>query len=124
MVNLTSIRNKINTKVFNGLGSIVTLYSVASSTAVDKWGDATAAYTLIGSVSAVPWNLLSDREGFQPFGELSEGDVDMAFKYDQSLEQGYKATVMGKDYVISVVEEFPIKDGNLVKIARLRKLHL
>lgn len=123
MVNLSSIRNKIGNKVFAGLGSTVVLYSDNVSGSVDKWGDKTASYTLVGSVTAVPWNLFSERESFQPFGTMDEGDLDMAFKYNQTLAIGYRAVVFGKNYLITQVEEFPLLDGNLVKIARLRKEH-
>jgi len=120
MVNLTALQNKINTKIFDGLGSSLTVSSVASST--DKWGDATYTYTSLGSIKSVPWLHIKSRENQQPFGELQEGDVDMAFKHNQTLAVGYKVTLSSEDYLISEIEEYPLKDGVLVKVARLKKV--
>lgn len=120
MVNLTSLQNKINTKIFDGLGSHLVVSSVSGST--DKWGDKTFIYTSIGTVSAVPWMHIKNSEDLQPFGELEIGSVDMAFKFNQTLSVGYKATLNSEDYLITEIEEFPLKDGILVKVARLKKV--
>ena len=122
MVNLTSLQNKINTKIFDGLGSSLLVESVVPSTlTTDKWGDASKAYTSIGMVQTVPWLHIKGAEDMQPFGELENGSVDMAFKYNQTLDIGYRVTLRSEYYFITEIEEFPLLDGILVKVARLKK---
>jgi hypothetical protein len=120
MVNLTSLQNKINSKIFDGLGSSLVVSSVSGST--DKWGDKSYTYTSIGTLQAVPWLHIKGSEDLQPFGELEIGSVDMAFKYNQTLAVGYKVVLNSGDYLIQEIEEFPLKDGILVKVARLKKV--
>lgn len=119
MVNVTALQNKINTKIFANLGSSLVVSSVSGTT--DKWGDKTYTYTSIGTILAVPWLHIKNSEDMQPFGELEVGSVDMAFKYNQPLAVGYKAVLGSENYFISEIEEFPLKDSILVKVARLKK---
>lgn len=120
MVNLTQLRNKISNKVFTSLGSSCLVSSV-STASIDKWGDATLTVSSQSTVTFVPWSIMDDRESFQSFGDLREGDLDAAFKYDQALEVGYEVVFDSTTYVVSNVEKFFLTDGVLVKVARLRK---
>lgn len=119
MVNLSSLQNKINTKVFQNLGSSLLVSSVSGST--NDYGDKDFTYTSIGTVLAVPWNHIKNREDTQMFGELQTGEVDMAFKHDQSISVGYRVVLNSENYEIKQIESFPLKDGILVKVARLKK---
>lgn len=122
MVNLDNLRNKINSKVFNNLGS--TLSVVALSTSTDsKWGDNTIISSSLSTVTAVPWMHIANRESFQPFGTLQEGEVDIAFKYDQTISIGNRVfgNVLTGSYLITEIENYPIANGILVKVARLKK---
>ena len=120
MVNVTALQNKINTKIFDDLGSDLLMSSqVLGST--DKWGDATYDSPTPVSTKAVPWLHIKGRLDYQPFGDLQSGEVDMAFRYDQTIAIGYKVVLSSIPYLISEVEEFPLANGILVKVARFRK---
>ena len=122
MVNLTALRNKINTKVFDNLGSTLSLRAYSQSS-ISNWGDETPSYASAVDVVAVPWLHIANRYNPLPFGDLQEGDVDMAFKYNQSLS--VKDVIFGgtlsSSYIVKEIEEFPIANGLLVKVARLSK---
>jgi hypothetical protein len=122
MVNLTSLQNKINTKIFDGLGTTLLVESAVTSTLTpDKWGDTIKTYATVGSIVAVPWSHMQGVESMEPFGELEIGSVDMAFKYNQTLDIGYRITLGSEYYFIKELEEFPLLNGVLVKVARLKK---
>jgi hypothetical protein len=120
MASLTSVQNKINTKIFGtkGLSSTVTRYPYNSQT-TSKWGDATVTYGTSESIKAVPYSMIDKRTDFQPFGDVQEGETIMAFKHDQTLNEKDKIVFDGKNYFVREIEKFPFKDGWLVKTARL-----
>ena len=122
MVNVTALQDKINTKIFDNLGSTLLMTS-SVITSTDKWGDATMTSPDAISVKAVPWLHIKGRLDYQPFGDLQAGEVDMAFKHDQALAIGYTIVLSGNTYSINEIEEFPLADDILVKVARLRKVH-
>jgi hypothetical protein len=108
--------------VFDNLGSTFVL-SAYTQTTTNKWGDETASYGAGASVVAVPWNDVSNSTSYQPFGDLQEGQVDMAFKYDQTINVKdilYSGTLVSS-YEVKEVEQFPLADGILVKVVRLSK---
>jgi len=86
MTLLSSIQGKIETKIFNRLGSTVTRTPYVSQT-VDKWGDASITTDTNENITAVPYSYLEKREDFQMFGDLQRGEVVMAFKQDQTLSE-------------------------------------
>lgn len=120
MVSLSSLRVKIENKIFSNLGSSCLVASVTTSS-IDQYGD--ASYTNPTAVSAtfVPWNLIDPRRSYQAFGDLQEGEMDAAFRYTQDLAIGYVVTFGSTDYLVNEIEEFVIQNGALVKVARLRK---
>ncbi|RLG33403.1 hypothetical protein DRN98_03975 [Methanosarcinales archaeon] len=122
MVNVTALQTKINNKIFTNLGSDLTLTPQAIST-IDKWGDATWTTPSGVVVKSVAWLHIKGREDHNPFGDLQSGEVDMAFRHDQTLEIGYMVSLSGDNYLISEIEEFPLANELLVKVARLRKEH-
>ncbi len=121
MPDLITLQNVLNIKIFDGIGSNLAVQSISESV-VDKWGDSTKTFTSQGTLKAVPYSDIEKRNSYQPFGDLQEGEVDMAFKYDSSIEVGWLVTnVSGIVFQIKIIEEYPFKDGLLVKIARLAK---
>lgn len=120
MVSLTSVQNKIDTKIFGskGLASDVVRHPY-SEQSVDKWGDATITYDTSETVKAVPYSMIDKRKDFQPFGDVVEGEIIMAFKHDQTLNEKDKIVFDSKDYYVREIEKFPFQDGWLVKIVRL-----
>ena len=136
MTLLSSVRNKIESKIFTRLGSTATRYAYSSQT-LDKWGDATITYGSTGglempvtmpvtfetgsseSITVVPYNYLTKNTNFQTFGDLQAGDLMMAFKYSQTLSEKDKIEYDSKTLFIRQIEDFVISDGVIVKVARL-----
>lgn len=117
MVDVDALKNKIETRIITGFGSTGTLTSVTKGTP-DKWGDATDSDSS-ASITIVPWNHIFGRQSYEPFGELSEGEVDMACSADETVAIDDEITFNGKVYKVKVVEHYIVKDTNLVKILRL-----
>ena len=122
MVDTASIRNKINQRVFNNLGSTA-LYSrfISVSSITDSYGDRVDVYDTAVSITTVPWGLLYVNQNHFQFGDLEKGEVDMAFKYDQDLYANDKIEYNSKLYKVKVIEHYIIKDAIIVKVARLRE---
>lgn len=120
MVSLTSVQNKIDTKIFGtkGLASDVVRYPYSSQT-ISKWGDATVTYGTTATVKAVPYSMIDKRKDYQPFGDVQKGEVIMAFKHNQTLTEKDKITFDSKTYYIKEIEKFPFQNGWLVQIVRL-----
>lgn len=115
---LTSIQGKIETKIFNRLGSTVVRSPYLSQTN-DKWGDNTPTYDTNEDVTAVPYNTFESKELFRPFGDLIDGETIMAFKHGQSLNPKDKITFNSQTLLIKEIEVFPLSDGFVLKVARL-----
>ena len=118
---LTSIQNKIQTRVFDRIGSSATLQTVASST-IDKWGDATPTYNTGVSITYVPYNFIAGRENHLQFGDLKENETDAVLPYTVSFNVKDKITFDGVDYQVEEKESFPFADGNLAFAVRLSKI--
>jgi hypothetical protein len=121
MVNTDSIRSKIEAKIFVNLGST----AIRSSLIVgsnDKWGDRSDSYASSESITIVPWGYLYTGEEFFDFGDMEEGEVDIAVRYSQALNVGDKLTWNTKFYKVKDVEHYIVKDANLVKVARLKEI--
>jgi hypothetical protein len=115
---LESIQGKIENRIFGKLGSTVTRTPFVSSS-IDKWGDATNTTGTTENILAVPYSLIDSKKEYEPFGILQKGDVIMAFKYNQTLSINDKITFSTKVYIIKEIENFPMSEGNVLKIARL-----
>lgn len=118
MTLLSSIQNKIENKIFNRLGSTI-IRSPYVSASTDKWGDESETYDSNENVTAVPYNYLSTKEDYQPFGDLQDGESVMAFKHDQTLSEYDKITFDSKTFIVKEIEKFPLANGYVLKIARL-----
>ena len=120
MVNIANLQNKIEKKIFDALGSQYSFYSRTEGS-VDKWGDQTEAFGSATTITVVPYSLYANRNSYALFGDLQEGEVDIVFKFNQALKVGDKLVLGSNTFIVKTVEEFPLKNENLVKIARLSK---
>ena len=114
MATKTSIRNKLATKVFAKLGSSCTVASVASES-TDKWGDATTVYATAVTTSCVPYDYITKRQDYQPFGDLSQGESVMVFPYDTVLHITDKVVFATTTYVVKQIEDFYYDGGSIAK---------
>lgn len=121
MATLTSIRNKLENKIFSKFGSTATHLPFSSQT-VDKWGDSTPTFGTSASITIVPYNYIVSRLNFQPFGNLQENEVAMILKYDQAISANDRITYDSVTYRVVEVENYVYNDGVLAKAIRLAKI--
>lgn len=118
MVSVENVQEKIGQKIIEGLGSTVTRNPFSSQT-TDKWGDATITYGTPENIKSVPYDYIEFTEDYQPFGDLQTGEVVMAFKYDQELQEKDTIEFRGDTFIVKEVEAPPLQDSILLKLARL-----
>lgn len=115
---LSSIRNKLDVKIFSAFGSSATRYALDSET-IDKWGDATTTYAAGTSIVAIPYDYIVSRLSYQPFGDLQENEVAIIVDYAQTIAESDKITYKGVDYLVTEIEDFPYSDGNIARAVKL-----
>lgn len=86
------VRDDLEEEVFGEFGKTVTLYTMATPTTND-WGEVIGSTWTSSSIVAVPYNIVETRKSEQPFGDLLEGDMDMAVKYNQTIIKGDKVKI-------------------------------
>lgn len=106
--------------LFEELGSTVVI-TPASSTVIDKWGDATITDGTPVSVTAIPYSAITSRS-WESFGDLEDGMLDMVLSYDTTINVTDKVTFDSVDYLIIQVEKFPMNDTNLAFAIRIAKV--
>lgn len=121
MVSSTSIRSRLQSKVFDKLGTTVIL-SAFSSSSISKWGDEDVTFSANQNVTAVPYDRIANRLNHQPFGELQEGEVVMIFPYTVTITKDDKVTYESEDFLVTELEEFPYAGDNLATAARLSRI--
>lgn len=117
---LVAAQEKVNTRLFDNIGTTVVL-SAYTQTSTNDYGDELASYATASSIVAVPYSLMAKRNNYQQFGDMQEGEMDIVFKYNQTIKLKDKLSIFGVDYVVKSVEEFPIANGLLAKVARITK---
>lgn len=125
MSKLETIRSKLDKKLFSldGLGSTVTIYKL-TRTDGDFGGYDNQSYTYDSGtdVIAVPYNAVTDRLTFHSFGEAKEGDIDIVFRYDVSIDVNDKVTMNGINYYVNQVKNIPLNGGTVAIICRLSRM--
>jgi len=107
-------------QLYEELGSTVTI-SPINKIVLDKWGDSTPTYETPVVVTAVPYSQITNRS-WESFGDLQDGELDMVIPYDQTIDVKYKITFDSVDYLVLLVEKFPMNDTNLAFAVRLAKV--
>jgi len=120
MVNLANIQNRINTKVFIGLGSDAVVSSVTTSSS-SKWGDNTITYATGVTEKAVPYNLVYPKV-YEPFGTMQKGEVDVFFNHLSTVTLSSSIVYANKSYIVTQLEDFPLLNGTLAKLCRLSEV--
>ena len=118
MSQLTSFQNKIENRIFQNFGSSITITN--SSIIRDKWGDSSTVSSTVVSTLGVPFNFISDTSSYEPFGDLSAGEMDMMLRYNETLDcEDYRITFDGIPYLVKRIEKYPFAGGNLALAVRL-----
>lgn len=113
---LAKLREKLQTKIFEGLGSSGTLLKVSYTT--DKWGDGTSTLSSSTAITVVPYDSVSSQD-FQPFADLQSGEVTMVIPYDTVFDDNDMILYNGVNYIIKETVDYPYKDGALAYAVRL-----
>lgn len=111
------IREDLQQEVFGEFGKTVTFIK-RSSPIYNSRGDLESWTEMESSIVVVPYNIIEDRNSPQPFGELQEGEMDLAVKYDQSVEKEDRFTIENITYKVVEINKNYLP-GNVVTILRL-----
>lgn len=111
------IRTKLVQRVFGPLGKPVTLNSKTATTYNERGEEENVASTAT-AITIVPYNLIDERQSFNGFGNLKEGELDAAVPYDNTVNIDDTITMEGETWLIK--EQSPnYLPGNVVTIIRL-----
>jgi hypothetical protein len=113
------LRNDLDVEVFNELGKTVTFIK-QNTPILNDWGEIEGYNSTSSSIVVVPYDIMWDRKSPQPFGELKEGDMNIAVRYDQSVEKNDIFIIEGDRFkVIEVTKNFlPDNVVTIVRVAR------
>lgn len=115
------VRQKLEAKVFNAFGKTVTL--IKDSTPIyNNRGELEDSTEVESSIVTVPYNFMKGRLSYQPFGDLKEGESDMAVPYTVDIAVKDQIEMEGQRYKVVNLEENPLPD-NTVTIIRISKIN-
>lgn len=112
-------REDLDDEIFSEIGKTVTLIN-ESSPIYNSRGELESSTQVSSSITAVPYNIVNDRQSHQSFGELVEGDMDMVVRYDQTINIDDLVVIDGVIYKVKEVAENYLPD-NVATIVRLTK---
>ena len=111
------IREKLQTKVFDVIGKSVTLINKSSPT-YNTRGDLISAVSTSSTITIVPYDITSDKRLFETWGNVNEGQMDVAIPYDITVGYDDILTIEGTNYLIKEVSPNYLPD-NVVTIVRV-----
>jgi len=114
------IRSDLEEEVFSVFGKTITR-SYQGTPVYNVRGELENADASTEDIVAVPYNIIEDRRTQNPFGNLSEGDLDMALRYDQAIELTDEFIIEGVTYKVLDINKNYLP-GNVVTIVRLTKI--
>lgn len=117
MVNALSVKNRID-KIFDNLGSTALISSVIT-TSTDSYGDDVSTYGATVSITVVPWADMFS-QSYQEFGDMAQGEMDVAVKADQAIDIDDKITWNSKVYKVKELGPYIISNTTLVKAVRVK----
>jgi len=115
------IRNDLDTEIFAVIGKEVVLTSLTSPTYNDRGEEETVASSL-STITVVPYDITSDKRTHQAFGNLNEGEMDMAVRYDVIINIGDQTEIDSNVWEVLNISKNFLPD-NVVTIVRLAKDH-
>lgn len=114
------VKQKLKSKVFDIIGKSVTFKSKGTPTYNTRGEEESVTYTS-STITVVPYNIIESRQSYEPFGDLQEGEMDVAVPYEVSITKEDILTIESVDYEVKeVVKNF--LPGNVVTIVRVSKV--
>src|SRR6056297_3583073 len=114
------VRNKLQTKVFDVIGKTVTLKRKDSPTYNTRGEEEDTTYTE-SSITIVPYNIMFNRQSYDPFGTSDAGDMDFAVPYTVSVIIDDVLVIEGEDWRVIEISPNYLPD-NAVSIIRVSKV--
>jgi len=115
MVSVTGVQNKLVTKVFNKIGSEVTITPYTSNSKNTR-GDATVTYGTPFTSKSVPYNYLKNILKWEPFGDFQQGDTAIVLPHTTTIDAKDKITMDGEEWHVRELESFVMGDGTDLSI--------
>ena len=113
------IRDDLDNEVFDEFGKTVTLINESLPIYNDR-KELESSTQVSTDIIAVPYNIIENRQSHQVFGEMDEGDLDMAVRYDQTIAIDNLVVIEGITYKVKDINKNYLPD-NVVTIVRLTK---
>lgn len=113
------IRADLEAEVFNSFGKTVTFIN-KSTPIYNTWGEIESWTETQSSIVAVPYDILWDRRSTQIFGDMKEGEMAMAVKYDQTANKNDVVVIDSDRFTVVEVNKNYLPD-NVVTILRLAR---
>lgn len=120
MATLSNIQSKLQTKVFNKLGSTLTVREITTS--INTRGDETTTSTSDTDVIGVPFYYFAQNKNYEQYGQLIEGEFDVIVPYDTTVNTDYQIIFDNKIYDVFQVEKYPYANGNIALLLRMKEV--
>ncbi len=117
------IRSKLDAKLFNTNLALTTTLINKSSPVYNDRGEIDSDTETSQVVKIIPYNIMNERQSHQAFGEMNEGDMDCAFRYDITMDINDIVSIDGQGYYIKQIEKNLLPEY-VVTITRLSKTQL
>lgn len=123
MVTVIDIRAQLDVKIFNdpNVASDATMVNVSAQT-YNTRGDLETSTETNVAIKVVPYNYFTSNLSHQAFGELNDGESDVVLRYDTSVTQKDKFTLLGETYEVQRVEDYILGNSAIAKVMRVKKL--
>lgn len=119
MTKQATIRNKLDSKVFNVIGKTVTLNSKSSPT-YNIRGEEEDATITSSSIVIVPYNIMFREQSYEAFGDIESGEKDAAVRYDVDINIDDYLEIESENWIVKAIEKNYLPD-NVVTIVRLSR---
>jgi hypothetical protein len=117
------IRTKLQNKIFSTAAGLAKTGVFISKTSpiYNTRGELESTTDTTGSLTFVPYNIISESISYQPFGTLNPGEMDAAVPYGVTIHIGDEVTVGSDNFTVTEVDNNYLPE-NVVTIIRLTKL--
>lgn len=120
MPTTAQIRNKFQTKIFARYGKQVT-HKSAGTIVTDNYGDILDRDFTNTTITVLPYDINTDTELMERWGDVNFGDTFFAVPYDVTLSVGDVFTMEGDDWEIKDIIHHYLPE-NLIYIVRCTKI--
>jgi len=110
-------REALDEDIFDEIGKTVSLI-VNGNPVYNERGELEGSTQTTVEITAVPYNIVNDRQSHQQFGEMEEGDMDMVVRYDQDIVIDNYVVVDSDTYKVKSVAKNYLPD-NVATIVRI-----